>query len=97
MSGGHTAEQELTLPGPPELGFTMLHISTGVLGFTRAEGSEPAPTSVQSSLEPHLRVSPKRGKDKGEESPVPGGTAGSPGHWLMAKAGASRDSCGLVS
>lgn len=69
MSGGHTAEQELTLPGPPELGFTMLHISTGVLGFTRAEGSEPAPTSVQSSLEPHLRgsdPSPKRGKGKGE-------------------------------
>lgn len=69
MSGGHTTEQELALPGPPELGIIMLHISAGVLGFTRAAGSEPVPTSVQSSLEPHHRgsdPSPKRGKDKGE-------------------------------
>lgn len=68
MGSDYIAKKELTLPGPPELRFTMLHVSAGVLGFTRAGDSEPAPTSVQSSLEPHHGGSApsQRGRGKGE-------------------------------
>lgn len=45
-SDGHTTGEQLTLLGSPELGFTVLYTSAGVLRSTRAGGSEPAPTSV---------------------------------------------------
>lgn len=98
MGSDYIAEKELTLPGPPELGFTMLHISAGVLGFTRARGSEPAPTSVQSSLEPHhgAPVLLQRGEEARERfKPGPqlraplslGRQPGFLGHRLTTKAG----------
>lgn len=101
MGGAHTAEQELTLPGLLELGFTMCHINAGVLEFTRARGSEATPTSVQSSTigVPILLQSRERqgGGSPALGSSVPGEAAGSPGHWLMTKARASRDSYRVVN